>query len=148
MLQYHRSHPPHICQRRSPKLDCHGLAGHCHALTQIMPIICQSEDSSAHKRGTSELQGPTEVSQGRTTSHAVASIQRLIPPSIRCQSCANPMSINCKSDANPISIRVIPRQPSINPRQIRRQSKANNPPILTTGASIRCQSSANLMPIQ
>ena len=112
------------------------------------PILDQSENSSAHKRGTSVLQGPTEVSQGRTTSHAVVSIQRLIPPSIRCQSCANPMSINCKSDANPISIRVIPRQPSINPRQIRRQSKANNPPILTTGASIRCQSSANLMPIQ
>ena len=126
MLQYHRSHPPHICQRRSSKLDCHGLAGHCHALTQIMPIICQSEDSSAHKRGTSELQGPTEVSQGRTTSHAVASIQRHIPPSIRCQSKANrlptrtdilpfrPCSMKCHSSVHYQSV-ANPRQSRVNP---------------------------------
>ena len=141
-------HSPNDHYTNLSKLYCHRLAVHRHALANITSIHCQFGYQPVHELGTRVLQGPTEVSQGRTTSHAVASIQRLIPPSIRCQSCANPMSINCKSDANPISIRVIPRQPSINPRQIRRQSKANNPPILATGASIRCQSSANLMPIQ
>ena len=42
-----------------------------HRLATSAPIPDQSEDSSAHKRGTSILCGPTEVSQRRTISHAI-----------------------------------------------------------------------------
>ena len=62
---------PYIHQRQSLKMHCHKLAVHWQASAQITSIPCQSENSSAHKRGTSVLQGPTEVSHRGTICHAV-----------------------------------------------------------------------------
>ena len=71
-----------------------------HGLATSAPIPDQSEDSSAHKRGTSILCGPTEVSQRRTISHAIGKSRA----SSRLQSDAIQMSIQpipCQSDVDP-----------------------------------------------
>ena len=134
----HRTPPPHIYQHQSSILDCDQLAGHCHTLTHIMPILCQSEDSSAHKRGTSVLQGPTEVSHRGTISrqghrHSRADRTSLEPMSIHLQSDTNPVPIDCQS--NVIQVPIHP-----NPMPIRCQSGAGQ-------VAIHCQCSANHVPI-
>ena len=91
---------PYIHQRQSLKMHCHKLAVHWQALAQITPIPDQSEDSSAHERGTSILCGPTEVSQRRTISHAIGKSRA----SSRLQFDAIQMStqpIPCQSDVDP-----------------------------------------------
>ena len=135
----HRTPPPHIYQHQSSILDCDQLAGHCHTSTHTMPILCQSENSSAHKRGTRVLQGPTEVSRRGTISrqghrHSRANRTSLEPMSIHLQSDTNPVPIDCQS--NVIQVPIHP-----NPMPIRCRPSGNPLPM-------RCHSCANPFPIQ
>ena len=148
----HRTPPPHTYQHQSSIPDCDQLAGHCHALTHIMPTLCQSEDSCVYRRGTSVLCGPTEVSPRRTISHAVRATKpkHRMPildqsanhmsfldqsgnPSPICQPYANSSPI-LQSNANPRPF----RQRFINPAW-QCQSIANSP--------IQCKSWTNPPPI-
>ena len=118
----HRTPPPHIYQHQPSILDFDQLAGHCHALTHIMPILCQSEDSCACKRGTSVLCGPTEVSPRRTSFHAVRATAPKHRKLMRRQS-SNSMQIQDQS-ANPIPI----LDQSVNPLPI--YQSGNSMPIV------------------
>ena len=110
-----------------------------HRLATSAPIPDQSEDSSAHKRGTSVLQGPTEVSHRGTISrqghrHSRANRTSLEPMSIHLQSDTNPVPIDCQS--NVIQVPIHP-----NPMPIRCRPSGNPLPM-------RCHSCANPFPIQ
>ena len=71
----------HIYLHQSPKLSRHRLAGHCPALTQIMPILCLSEDVCVSNQGTSVLQGPTtSLNGGRFHSRPIHEFITNTPP--------------------------------------------------------------------
>ena len=127
-------HPPpqHLAQQQLKSFPSTSIG---RALAQLITIGGQSEDSCAHKRGTSVLCGPTEVSQRRTISHVVR-----MP---MLEQSANHMSfIDQSGNPSPIC------QPYANPKPIL-QSNANTRPLCRRfiNPAWQCQSIAN-SPIQ